>query len=45
MMACPVTVTWSARPVDKDAVPEWSDGVDQSYTSANCAGSNLTGVI
>ena len=28
-----------------DTLPEWSKGVDSSSTSANCVGSNLTGVI
>ena len=28
-----------------DTLPEWSKGVDSSSTSANCAGSNPTGVI
>ena len=28
-----------------DTLPEWSKGVDSSSTSANCVGSNPTGVI
>ena len=28
-----------------DTLPEWSKGVDSSCTSANCAGSNPTGVL
>ena len=28
-----------------DTLPEWSKGVDSSSTSANCVGSNSTGVI
>ena len=29
----------------KQTLPEWSKGVDSSSTSANCVGSNPTGVI
>ena len=37
------TTIWGISAVD--TLPEWSKGVDSSSTSANCVGSNPTGVI
>ena len=41
----PDVVTTSLVMPVVDALPEWSKGVDSSFTSANSAGSNPTGVI
>jgi hypothetical protein len=45
MMACLIRITWPARLLDKDTLPEWPKGVDSIPTSASCVGSNPTGVI
>ena len=45
MMACLIRITWPARLLEKDTLPEWSKGVDSSSTSASCVGSNPTAVI
>ena len=45
MMACLIRITWPARLLEKDTLPEWSKGVDSSSTSASCVSPNPTGVI